>query len=111
MPSRCSLAILTLFALTVRTQEVLSSRVRFPKPLEDYNVLRFFGNNILASEGAEWKRFRKICGSSFSEPNNRLVWNETVSIMNDLFQNVWGTQKQIMYDHTLELTMPVSMLF
>ena len=57
----------------------------------------------------EWKRFRKICGPLFSEPNNRLVWNETVTVMNDLFTNVWGNQKQIIFEHALELTKPVSL--
>ena len=75
--------------------------------MELYQGLLFFGNNIVASEADEWKRYRKICGPSFSEPNNRLVWDETVSIMNDLFNNVWGDQKEVVYEHALELTMPV----
>lgn len=42
------------------------------------------------------------------QPNNRLVWNETVSIMNDLFTNIWGDKKEVVLDHALEITMPVS---
>lgn len=67
----------------------------------------FFGKNIVASEGEDWKKYRKIIGPLFSEPNNRLVWDEAVTILNDLFHNVWGSQKIITSDHALEITMPV----
>lgn len=68
----------------------------------------FFGGNIVASEGDEWKRHRKICAPSFSEPNNRLVWDETVSVMNDLFNNPWGGKQEVVSENALEITMPVS---
>lgn len=68
----------------------------------------FFGGNIVASEGEEWKRHRKICAPSFSEPNNRLVWDETVSVMNDLFNNPWGGKQEVVSENALEITMPVS---
>ena len=91
-------------------KEITSSRQRFPKPVEMYEGLLFYGNNIVVSEHDEWKRFRKICGPSFSEPNNWLVWDETVSVLNDLFTNVWGSQKQIVCEHALDVTMPVSVV-
>nr|BAL05179.1 cytochrome P450 [Phanerodontia chrysosporium] len=67
-------------------KEVTSHRALFPKPL--YHELRLWGGNIIASEGDEWKRHRKVGAPAFSEPNNRLVWNEAVKIMVDLFDNV-----------------------
>lgn len=88
-------------------QEITSSRQRFPKPIAMYKSLLFYGSNVVASEAEQWKRYRKICGPSFSEPNNRLVWDETVSIMNDLFDNIWGSKKQIVSEHALEITKPV----
>lgn len=75
--------------------------------MDQYKLLQIFGNNIIASEHDEWKRFKRIWGPLFSEPNNRLVWNETVMVMNDLFTNVWGSQKQVVSEHALELTKPV----
>ncbi|THH31054.1 hypothetical protein EUX98_g3138 [Antrodiella citrinella] len=87
-------------------KEITASRQRFPKPVEMYKGLQFFGNNIVVSEAEEWKRYRKICGPSFSEPNNKLVWDETVKIVHDLFDNVWGSRKEIVYEHALEVTMP-----
>jgi hypothetical protein len=48
-------------------QEITTHRARFPKPLEQYKLLQFFGGNIVASEGDEWKRYRKISAPAFSE--------------------------------------------
>jgi cytochrome P450 len=48
-------------------KEVTSSRHRFPKPLDHYRLLLVFGTNIVASEGDEWKRFRKITAPAFSD--------------------------------------------
>jgi len=106
-------------------KEVTSSRYRFPKSMEHYGGLLVFGPNIVASEGDEWKRFRKIAAPAFSEVhwlsnvtsmpslmlsiqrNNRLVWDETSLIMLDMFDNVWGDQKEITTDHCVEITLQV----
>ena len=32
-----------------------------------YEVLAIFGPNIVASEGEEWKKYRKIAAPAFSE--------------------------------------------
>ncbi|THH29773.1 hypothetical protein EUX98_g4419 [Antrodiella citrinella] len=90
-------------------KEVVGSRVRFPKPVQLYESLMIFGSNIVASEHEEWKRYRKISGPAFTEPNNRLVWDETVKVMNDLFKNIWGDKKDITLNHALEITMPIAL--
>ncbi|THG95398.1 hypothetical protein EW026_g6249 [Hermanssonia centrifuga] len=61
-------------------KEITAHRARFPKPVEYYGALSFFGRNIVASEGEEWKRYRKVTAPAFSEPNNKLVWDETDSL-------------------------------
>jgi cytochrome P450 len=48
-------------------QEITTYRARFPKPVEYYDTLSFFGYNVVASEGETWKKYRKICSPSFSE--------------------------------------------
>ena len=53
--------------MTLDTKEVTTSRARFPKPLNLYVALSVFGTNIVASEGEEWKKFRKIAAPAFSE--------------------------------------------
>ncbi|KAF5351017.1 hypothetical protein D9756_008375 [Leucocoprinus leucothites] len=90
-------------------KEVITYRSRFPKPVDLYAVLSFFGYNIVASEGEEWKRYRKITAPTFTERNNKLVWNETVAIMNDLFDNVWENQQVVTIDHILDITLPATL--
>ncbi|KAF9469453.1 cytochrome P450 [Collybia nuda] len=90
-------------------RDVLLSRSRFPKPVQHYQVLLFFGRNIIASEGDEWKKYRKIAAPAFSERNNRLVWDETVKIMGDMFQNVWGSQAVITTEHCADLMLLVAL--
>ncbi|KAN0127113.1 cytochrome P450 monooxygenase [Lactarius tabidus] len=93
----------------VAIKEVTSSRARFPKPLEIYAALSIFGGNIIASEGEEWKRYRTITAPAFSERNTRLVWDETLLIMFDLFDNVWGDKPEIVLDHCVDITLPIAL--
>lgn len=107
-----------------------AARSRFPKPVEVYGTLSLYGPNIVASEHEEWKRYRRICAPSFSEvsetanvssvrwltkllsqKNNRLVWQETVRIVTELFDEVWGQRKEIVVDDTLEVTLSVSDIY
>jgi len=46
---------------------IFSSRQRFPKPTQAYEILKFFGNNIVVTEFDEWKRYRKIAAPAFGE--------------------------------------------
>jgi hypothetical protein len=92
--------------------------------------LAVFGKNIIVSEGDEWKRYRKIAAPAFSEVccclssvlapfskaerdyqrNNQLVWDETIRIMVDLFDNVWGDRSEVAVDHCMDVTLPVRLL-
>ena len=88
-----------------------------------YKAVAIFGPNIVASEGEEWKKYRKIAAPAFSEVcpewrslpnpeyhwqrNNRLVWDETILIMMDMFDNVWGDSSEIAVNHCLDITLPV----
>ncbi|KAN0118934.1 Cytochrome P450 [Russula decolorans] len=90
-------------------KEVTTSRAKFPKPTNLYATLSVFGINIVASEGEDWKKFRKIVAPAFSERNNALVWDETVQIMNDLFDNVWGDRSEVVVDHCVDITLPIAL--
>lgn len=35
------------------------------------------------------------------------MWEETIKIMVDLFDNVWGAKKEIVVDHAIDVTVPV----
>ncbi|RPD56051.1 cytochrome P450, partial [Lentinus tigrinus ALCF2SS1-6] len=94
----------------VITKALVGARARFPKPLEAYEILTTFGSNILVTEGDIWKRQRKIAAPAFSEKNNRLVWDEAVHIIEDVFQNVWGDKGEIEVSHIMDLTVPITLL-
>ncbi|KAK1218093.1 hypothetical protein PQX77_019252 [Marasmius sp. AFHP31] len=89
-------------------REITSSRARFPKPVDDYKILQVFGSNIVASEGELWKKYRKIVSPAFNDRNNKLVWDETVRIVLDLFDNVW-MNKDVEVDHVTDVTLPIAL--
>ncbi|THU98705.1 cytochrome P450 [Dendrothele bispora CBS 962.96] len=70
-------------------KRITSSRIEFPKSTEQYVMLRVFGKNILTEEGDEWKKYKRICAPAFSESNNRLVWDCSLRIMSEFFEEVW----------------------
>ncbi|CAL1699490.1 unnamed protein product [Somion occarium] len=90
-------------------KEIMTARIKFPKPISLYKLLLFFGPNIVASERDEWKRYRKVSAPAFTEPNNKLVWDETVHVVKDLFDNVWENRKEVIYEHALDITMPLAL--
>ncbi|KZT05609.1 cytochrome P450 [Laetiporus sulphureus 93-53] len=88
---------------------VTSDRTRFPKPLAQYKILTFFGSNIVVTEADEWKRHRKISAPSFSERNNRLVWDESMNIVKELSEVVWLGKDEVAIDNIVDLTVPMAL--
>lgn len=108
-------------------QEVTNSRARFPKPVHHYGVLSFYGDNIVASEGEQWKKYRKICAPAFSEAswlnfgrliclslfqslvqrNYSLVWDETVDVVRGLCDDHWEGRKVIEVDNFVDISLSV----
>ncbi|KAJ2913373.1 hypothetical protein MD484_g7050, partial [Candolleomyces efflorescens] len=82
----------------------------FRKPAEKYTPLLIFGPNIVASEGEQWKKYKKIVGPAFSEANNKLIWSTSVKVMLDLFDDVWGEQQTIDVGHGADLTLAITLL-
>ncbi|KAJ7917508.1 cytochrome P450 [Mycena leptocephala] len=76
-------------------KDVTLSRARFPKPVHLY--------------GDEWKRYRKVSAPAFSEKNNKLVWDETVKIMVDMFNTRWNNADEVTIDHCVEITLPIAL--
>ncbi|EJD35890.1 cytochrome P450 [Auricularia subglabra TFB-10046 SS5] len=109
-------------------REMTISRTRFPKPVKLYHMVSVFGPNILVSgmEFDEHKKFRKTVAPSFSEVslaslrwhadssaaqrNNKLVWDETVSTMQDMFETLeWKDKEVVEFDHAVEVTLPITL--
>ncbi|KAH9485050.1 Cytochrome P450 monooxygenase 124 [Psilocybe cubensis] len=90
-------------------KEITLSRARFPKPVHHYKTLSFYGKNIVASEGEEWKKYRKISAPAFSDRNNKLVWDSSIKIVEGLFNDVWGKRDVIEVDHCVDITLPIAL--
>ncbi len=58
--------------------QITTRRQDFPKPVRQYKSIDIFGGNVVSSEGADWKRHRKLVGPAFGESTNRAVWEETL---------------------------------
>ncbi|KAF9054617.1 cytochrome P450 [Panaeolus papilionaceus] len=98
-----------ILADAAAAKEVNLSRARFPKPMHLYRTLALYGNNIVASEGDEWKKYRKICAPAYSDRNNKLVWDESVKAMIGLFNEVWKGKESIVVNHVVEITLPIAL--
>lgn len=64
--------------------QITTRRNDFPKPLEIYESLKIYGNNVVTSEGQLWRHHRKITSPPFSEKNNHLVFAETLGQCQDM---------------------------
>jgi cytochrome P450 len=101
-------SILTLYY----NQEITTNKVDFSKPIKMYRALSLFGPNIVASEFDEWKRHRHIVARSFSEKNNRLVYEETTRIVTELFQfwSVNGDGEVVKVENVVDVTSDLALM-
>lgn len=58
--------------------QMMTRRNDFVKPVEIYEIVDFYGSNILTTEGPTWKRHRKVMAPAFSEKSNAMVWKESL---------------------------------
>lgn len=58
--------------------QITSKREAFPKPIETYQIVSMYGQNVVTVEGALWKMHRKTTSSSFNERNAALVFAESI---------------------------------
>lgn len=58
--------------------QITTRRNDFPKPLEMYGALNIYGNNLVSTEGADWRVHRRLVAPSFGERNNELVFTESL---------------------------------
>ncbi|KAF9653322.1 cytochrome P450 [Thelephora ganbajun] len=89
---------------------IFSSRLRFPKPVQDYKILKFFGNNIVTTEFDEWKRYRRIAAPAFGEKNNKLAFEESVRAIASLYEGRWRDKQKIVVDEALHLTLEAALM-
>ncbi|KAH9474466.1 Cytochrome P450 monooxygenase 124 [Psilocybe cubensis] len=90
-------------------KEVTNNRAKFPKPVHHYGVLSFYGDNIVASEGEQWKKYRKIAAPAFSERNYSLVWDETLDIVRGLCDDHWKGRETVEVDNFVDIALAMTL--
>ncbi|KAI0902826.1 cytochrome P450 [Ustulina deusta] len=74
--------------------DIFRRRIDFPRCLELTEILNVFGPNISTVDGPQWKTQRKLTASCFNEPNNEIVWSETLLLAKDML-SYWTSKKSI----------------
>ena len=69
--------LFTRNAEIIRT--VTARREQFPKDTTDYRILSLFGENVLTTEGSEWRFHRKVQAGSFNERNAAHTFAEAIT--------------------------------
>ncbi|KAF8919330.1 cytochrome P450 [Mucidula mucida] len=90
-------------------KEITSDPARFPKPVEQYTPLLFFGPNIVATEGDQWKKYRKICAPAFSESNLKLAWDESINAITEYFDTVHANAPSFDIDNFRLVALPLTL--
>ncbi|KXN85381.1 hypothetical protein AN958_11481 [Leucoagaricus sp. SymC.cos] len=81
----------------------------FVKPMEFYEFFMSYGPNLFVSEGALWKKYRKIVGPSFNERNNGLAGDVVIRLGEELMGGVWGNQPVVVLQDSKEVTFPLTL--
>ena len=71
--------------------QITSRPERFPKPVEAYEVLRQFGENVITADGAIWRMHRKATSAAFNERSTALVFRQTIDQAESLVKN-WNSR-------------------
>ncbi|KAK3349235.1 cytochrome P450 [Lasiosphaeria hispida] len=75
-------------------RQILGRMKDFPKPIFLYRNVDIFGKNVVTTDGASWRRHRRLVAPALGEKNNRLVWDETVRQMQSLTRKWMKTQSE-----------------
>lgn len=78
----------------VAIKAIVADRKQFPKPLELYRILSVYGENIVITEGEEWRKHRRIVGPAFSEKTYDLAWAESTKVTKRWMESMERQQKQ-----------------
>ncbi|KAG8977411.1 hypothetical protein FRC05_001809 [Tulasnella sp. 425] len=90
---------------------VAGNRAVFSKNVEVYEeVIGFFGPNLITTEGETWSRLRKLVNPSFSETSIRYVWEQSVRLVNEMFEADQWAGKTTPIKHAPDLTKEIALL-
>ncbi|KAG9102757.1 hypothetical protein FRC06_001209 [Ceratobasidium sp. 370] len=93
-------------------KEITRPRAPFVRPAEALKkFLGLFGDNMFTLEGEEWKLHRKIGHRAFTETPPTLVWNETMTVIEQLFE-IWDLNpgQKVRIGHAKDMTKTLTLM-
>lgn len=70
----------------ITKMSAFASREAFPKPVEEYKVLSYLGNNLVICEGESWRRQRRIGAPAFSKGMFERLWLDMRDIVQEMVE-------------------------
>jgi cytochrome P450 len=58
--------------------DVIHRRTDFRRNMEQFAVLNVYGKNLSTTDDEEWQKHRKVTAITFTENNNKLVWEQSL---------------------------------
>ncbi|KAG9309959.1 cytochrome P450 [Chiua virens] len=83
---------------------ITSDRHTFQKDVVTYELINIYGQNVISTEGSDWKRHRSVVMSAFNEANVALVWSEALKVMTEWFEELDAVGP----DTTIDLVLPLA---
>ena len=72
-----------------------ASRQVFPKPIEEYTVLSYFGDNLVIAEHENWRRQRRVTAPAFSSKMFARLWIDMRNIVEEMVhQDKWAERTE-----------------
>ncbi|KAF8605367.1 cytochrome P450 [Ceratobasidium sp. AG-I] len=86
-------------------KQISAPRSAFTKVAKDYRTLSAFGDNLVTTEGEQWRRQRRICAPAFSDRNNRLAWRTATEFTDEIISTWKGSKSTKVPDVAHDITL------
>ena len=91
-----------------------AAREAWPKPIEEYGVLSYFGSNVVIAEGEGWRRQRRVGAPAFSKEMFTRLWVDMRNILSEMvLQEDWegrmAKDGEVVVPHVVDLTLRMAL--
>jgi len=91
-----------------------AARQAWPKPIEEYGVLSYFGGNVVVAEGEGWRRQRRVGAPAFSKEMFTRLWEDMCNILSEMVvQENWEERMaedgEVAVPHVVDLTLRMAL--
>ena len=91
-----------------------AARETWPKPVEEYSILSYFGSNVVIAEGEAWRRQRRVGAPAFSKEMFTRLWVDMRNILSEMVvQENWegrmAVDGEVVVPHVVDLTLRMAL--